>query len=65
MFSRKPDEDNASSKVMRTVVTTRLGGTTSMCPANDRDRQDAGFDYGDERPARSVGDLRIPTDLVR
>ena len=33
MFSRKPDEDNAYSKVMRTVVTTRLGGTTSMCPA--------------------------------
>ena len=51
--------------IVRTLVTTELGGTITMRPANEQDRRDAGFDGGDARSAGTVVDLRIPTDSAR
>jgi two-component sensor histidine kinase len=51
--------------IVRTLVTTELGGTITMRPANEQDRKDAGFDGGDARSAGTVVDLRIPTDSAR
>jgi len=56
--------------IVRTLVTTELGGTISMRPANERDRKDAGFDGAgsDHTEAVATGtvvDLRIPTDSSR
>lgn len=50
--------------IVRTLVTTELGGTISMRPANDQDRNDAAFGDGNES-AGTVVDLRIPTDAPR
>ena len=47
--------------IVRTLVTTELGGTISMRRAGERDLQEAGF--GDGHPHMgTVVDLRIPTD---
>ena len=51
--------------IVRTLVTTELGGTITMRPANEQDRKDAGFDGGDARSAGTVVDLRIPTESAR
>jgi two-component sensor histidine kinase len=51
--------------IVRTLVTTELGGTITMRPANEQERDDAGFPGGDLRAAGTVVDLRIPTDSAR
>jgi two-component sensor histidine kinase len=49
--------------IVRTLVTTELGGTISMRPANDQDRSDAAFADGSSQVG-TVVDLRIPTDSL-
>jgi two-component sensor histidine kinase len=56
--------------IVRTLVTTELGGTISMRPASEQDRKDAGFDgassgHAVAAAAGTVVDLRIPTDSSR
>jgi two-component sensor histidine kinase len=50
--------------IVRTLVTTELGGSITMRPATSEDRRDAAFD-GDEGAAGTVVDLRIPTESAR
>jgi two-component sensor histidine kinase len=47
--------------IVRTLVTTELGGTIEMRPAGAQDRKDAAFDDGNSI-AGTVVDLRIPTE---
>jgi hypothetical protein len=47
--------------IVRTLVTTELGGTISMRPASTTDLVDAALDDGSGQ-AGTVVDLRIPTD---
>ncbi|MFM8417664.1 MAG: sensor histidine kinase, partial [Actinomycetota bacterium] len=49
--------------IVRTLVTTELGGTIAMRPATTQDRSDAGLD-GDDGVTGTVVDLRIPTDVA-
>jgi hypothetical protein len=49
--------------IVRTLVTTELGGTIAMRPATTQDRSDAGI-AGDDGVAGTVVDLRIPTDVA-
>ncbi|MEY3482415.1 MAG: hypothetical protein RLZ40_458, partial [Actinomycetota bacterium] len=51
--------------IVRTLVTTELGGSISMRPATDQDRKDAAFDGSTVSNAGTVVDLRIPTDSPR
>ncbi|MFM2181525.1 MAG: hypothetical protein RIR54_819 [Actinomycetota bacterium] len=51
--------------IVRTLVTTELGGSISMRPATYQDRKDAAFDDSTESNAGTVVDLRIPTDSPR
>jgi two-component sensor histidine kinase len=46
--------------IVRTLVTTELGGTISMRPANAQDLRDAALDVANEQLG-TVVDLRIPT----
>jgi two-component sensor histidine kinase len=50
--------------IVRTLVTTELGGTISMRPATTQERVDAAFDDGNTASG-TVVDLRIPTDSPR
>jgi len=47
--------------IVRTLVTTELGGTIAMRPATAQDRKDAGLD-GDTTSSGTVVELRIPTN---
>lgn len=47
--------------IVRTLVTTELGGTIMMRPATSSELRDAGFDVGDT-PGGTVVDLRIPVE---
>jgi two-component sensor histidine kinase len=47
--------------IVRTLVTTELGGTITMRPATSSELRDAGFDSGDT-PGGTVVDLRIPVE---
>ncbi|MFM8908922.1 MAG: ATP-binding protein, partial [Actinomycetota bacterium] len=49
--------------IVRTLVTTELGGTIAMRPATTQDRSDAGI-ADDDGVAGTVVDLRIPTDVA-
>jgi len=49
--------------IVRTLVTTELGGTIAMRPATTQDRSDAGI-AGDDGVAGTVVDLRIPTEVA-
>ena len=50
--------------IVRTLVTTELGGSITMRPANAEDRRDAAFEDG-VHAAGTVVDLRIPTASSR
>ena len=47
--------------IVRTLVTTELGGTIAMRPATQQELDDAAFNEGDEQIG-TVVDLRIPTE---
>jgi len=47
--------------IVRTLVTTELGGTITMRPATSGELRDAGFDAADT-PCGTVVDLRIPVE---
>ena len=47
--------------IVRTVVTTELGGTIAMRPATAQDRKDADLESDTTSPG-TVVELRIPTN---
>jgi len=48
--------------IVRTLVTTELGGTITMRPATAQDRKDAALDDQLADASGTVVDLRIPTE---